>query len=73
MKKSRFIVLILVFMLLAFIVTVFSLYLINDPEFKVLNAETRKGLPGQFIQLSDGITHYEMANPDSAKTIILVH
>ena len=73
MKKSRFIVLILVFMLLAFIITVFSLYLINDPEFKVLNAETRKGLPGQFIQLSDGITHYEVANPDSAKTIILVH
>ena len=42
-------------------------------ETKELNDETRKSAGGLFIQLSDGITHYEISNPDNENTVVLVH
>ncbi len=39
----------------------------------VLNEATRQMAPGQFVKLSDGYTHYEIAGPDQAETIVLVH
>ena len=38
-----------------------------------MNAEARKNATGQFIQLTNGITHYEVGGSDTAKTVILVH
>ena len=38
-----------------------------------MNNEARKGIPGQFIKLTNGITHYQSGGPDTGKTIILVH
>lgn len=38
-----------------------------------LNAETRRGLPGAFIQLRDGVTHYEIAGPEDGPFVALVH
>jgi len=38
-----------------------------------LNDETRKSAGGSFIQLSGGITHYELSNPNEANTVILIH
>ena len=38
-----------------------------------MNDEARQSVPGQFIKLTDGITHYESGGTDTAKTVILVH
>ena len=38
-----------------------------------LNEITRKEASGSFIQLSDGITHYELSNPEAEETVILAH
>ncbi len=47
------------------------LYAINSkPE---LDDEARQAAPGQFIQLSKGMVHYELAGPESAKTVVLIH
>ena len=42
-------------------------------ETKDLNELTRKEASGSFIQLSDGFTHYELSNPQSEETVVLVH
>jgi pimeloyl-ACP methyl ester carboxylesterase len=45
----------------------------KDPEQKEMNAEARKGVAGSFIQLTDGITHYEIAGSPKQGVIVLVH
>lgn len=42
-------------------------------ESLILGAEARSSAPGEFIELSDGIVHYEMAGPSSGQTVVLVH
>jgi pimeloyl-ACP methyl ester carboxylesterase len=42
-------------------------------ETKELNDLTRKDLSGSFVQLPDGVTHYEISNPYKENTVILVH
>lgn len=42
-------------------------------ETKLLNDEARKTAGCSFISLTDGVTHYELSNPDSGQTVILVH
>ena len=43
-----------------------------DREKKDLTAVERVGAPGAFIQLRDGITHYEIAGSDTARTVVLL-
>ncbi len=42
-------------------------------ESLILDAEARSSAPGEFIELPDGIVHYEMAGPSSGQTVVLVH
>lgn len=42
-------------------------------ETKELNDLTRKEASGSFIQLPDGVTHYELSNPEAENTVVLVH
>lgn len=49
------------------------LYLKGNVEKKNLTAAERKGTTGKYIKLSAGITHYELAGPDTGKVVILVH
>ncbi len=42
-------------------------------ETKKLDDEARARLPGDFIQLSDGITHYEIGGPERGPSVVLVH
>src|SRR5690349_21720301 len=42
-------------------------------ETKELNDLTRQEASGSFIQLSDGVTHYELSNPAAEPTVVLVH
>jgi pimeloyl-ACP methyl ester carboxylesterase len=45
----------------------------KNPENATLDAAARAGAPGKFVALSRGTTHYEMAGPDSARLVVLVH
>jgi pimeloyl-ACP methyl ester carboxylesterase len=45
----------------------------QDPEQKEMNAAARKGVSGSFIQLTDGITHYEKAGEAKLGVVVLVH
>jgi pimeloyl-ACP methyl ester carboxylesterase len=40
---------------------------------KELNPEARKGLPGQFVQLSNGYTHFQWHGPENGPVVVLVH
>lgn len=41
-------------------------------ESQILDAEARLSAPGQFVKLSGGMVHYEIAGPSNAQTVILV-
>ena len=48
-------------------------FIVSDAEVDELNNNTRSQLAGQFIQLSDGVVHYELTgNPDS-QVVVLIH
>ena len=38
-----------------------------------MNDEARKGVQGQFIKLTNGITHYQTGGADTGKVVVLVH
>jgi pimeloyl-ACP methyl ester carboxylesterase len=42
-------------------------------EPRILDDAVRAGAPGQFARLPDGWTHYELAGPADAQTVVLVH
>ncbi len=39
----------------------------------LLDDRTRAGLPGQFIRLPEGVTHYELTGPEAGQAVVLVH
>ncbi len=45
----------------------------RNPEHRALDAAAREGVPGKFVTLSDGVTHYDVAGPDSGARVVLVH
>jgi len=45
----------------------------NNAEIYELNEETRTGLHGEFIELSDGWVHYELKGPEDAQSVVLLH
>src|SRR3982751_5534470 len=45
----------------------------RNPERADLDASPRQGVPGKFVTLGDGITHYDVAGPDSGQRVMLVH
>ena len=38
-----------------------------------LTPETRKGLPGSFVELPTGVTHYELRGGSDARSVVLIH
>lgn len=48
-------------------------YVFQDVESKTLNDESRSALKADFIQLSKGITRYDLKGPKDAETVVLVH
>ena len=59
-------------LLLAAIVLV-VVYQRADLEVHPMDATARADAPGQFIELSDGITHYELSGLADGPVVILVH
>ncbi len=45
----------------------------RNPERLELDATARQAAPGQFVTLADGVTHYDVAGPDSGQRVMLVH
>lgn len=44
-----------------------------NSETEILDAKTRAGAPGSFVELPQGICHFQKAGPDTARTVVLVH
>jgi len=45
----------------------------KDPEKTVIDAADRAGAPGKFVALTNGVTHYDLTGPDTARLVVLVH
>ena len=46
-------------------------YWARDPEHRTLDDAARRGAPGRFVRLADGVTHYETAGPDTGRVVVL--
>lgn len=46
---------------------------VRNPEKASLDEGARAGVAGSFVRLADGMTHYDVAGPDSGQRVILVH
>jgi len=45
----------------------------RNPEKDALDEAARAGAPGSFVALPHGVTHYELAGPDTSRLVVLVH
>lgn len=73
MKKFKLVLGFILLLLFVFIIYFSIQFFTNNQETKEMNAAERKNVGGQFIQLGDGITHFESGGPDTGKVIVLVH
>lgn len=49
----------------------YVVYRIKDPETRTLDDAARREAAGNFVRLPDGVTHYEVAGPDSGQVVVL--
>ncbi len=49
----------------------FVAYRVMDPETRAMDDGARVGVPGEFVRLADGVTHYEVAGPDTGRVVVL--
>lgn len=56
-----------------FLVAIIFLPLIRHVEHAEINDINQDNVPGQFIRLSRGLTHYEIAGPEKGPAVIFVH
>ena len=71
--KSLKIILISVAVVIVIVFAINGLFLIADTERYTLDEAAREDVSGSFVQLTDGITHYELAGSDTGKVVVLVH
>jgi pimeloyl-ACP methyl ester carboxylesterase len=45
----------------------------KDPEKRELTDADRADVPGKFVRLPQGVTHYEVAGPDTGRIVLMVH
>lgn len=60
----------------AVVITVIALTaygLATNPELGPVTSAARAAAPGKFVTLSGGVTHYELAGPDTGRVVVLVH
>ncbi|MHB8133567.1 MAG: alpha/beta fold hydrolase [Anaerolineaceae bacterium] len=68
-KKYLFITILFDLILFALI----GSYLLSPDETYTLDSVIRAGLSGQFVQLEDGVVHYELSGPANGELVVLVH
>jgi len=47
-------------------------YLGSDQESLVMDSQARRGVPGNFVTLTDGVTHYQLGGPAEGLPVLLV-
>ena len=73
MKKVKLIAASLFIIIVLTGIGAYIFFLVKNQEVKKMNAAARINITGKFIQLTDGITHYQTGGVDTGKTIMLVH
>ncbi len=69
---KRFVTFLLLLVILgAAVVAIF--YFTQNKETKKLTYNLRKNTNGSYVELSGGVTHYELDGPDSGKVVVLIH
>jgi pimeloyl-ACP methyl ester carboxylesterase len=48
-------------------------YVVRNPERSDMDAAARRGVAGKFVTLGDGVTHYDVAGPDTGQRVLLAH
>lgn len=46
-------------------------YFVGQGEDLVLDDQSRRGLRGSFVELSEGVTHYELSGPEDGEVVVL--
>ena len=69
MRAVRIAVIVLVLV----VVSAFGYSAYKNPEKAPLDAAARADARGQFVSLPGGVTHYEVAGPDTGRVVVLVH
>jgi len=64
---------VLLWILLALVLLLVSLYLILDVEKLELTDSARENAAGDFVELSGGLVHYQLEGPADSPLIVLVH
>ncbi len=59
--------------LVILIILLIASAIVLDDETMALDDHARKGTTGAYILLKDGVTHYELAGPEEAPVIVLIH
>ncbi len=49
----------------------YAVYRVMDPERRTMDDAARAGVSGQFVRLTDGVTHYELEGPDTGRVVVL--
>jgi pimeloyl-ACP methyl ester carboxylesterase len=65
-RLGRIVLIVLLLAAAAVLVT----YRVRDPERRALDDAARAGVPGGFVRLTDGVTHYELAGPDTGRVVV---
>ncbi|MDH4110684.1 MAG: hypothetical protein OEW35_20620 [Gammaproteobacteria bacterium] len=47
--------------------------IVRNAEWRTLDAAARAGTTGAYMQLGEGLVHYEVAGPETAPPVLLVH
>lgn len=69
----RRLVRVLAALVIVLVVGATTVYFWRNPERETLDAAARSTAPGRFVQLSDGMTHYDLSGPDTGRVVVLVH
>ena len=73
MKKIKNILAVLLLLTFFISLAFWAVYKVKNKETQNMDDTARKNVSGKFISLTGGITHYDAAGADTAKTIILIH
>jgi pimeloyl-ACP methyl ester carboxylesterase len=73
MKILKVSIIIVLFLVSAASLIMYSFYRYNNKETRPLTDADRKKVSGSFVKLSQGITHYELGGPENGQPIVLVH
>ena len=64
---------IILWILIILLVVLIVVYFALNPERETLTETTRSKMDGQFVQLSNGVTHYDLKGKENDPLVVLVH